>query len=198
MNRARLWATLSLGLLLIATGLSFSVQALYQKPRPRPTFIGPPLPISSLQQLWSRTPVVVLATAFETMPAQLHGGIAVQPQFFEVDEVLKDPSEALKGKRIRVHHLSGSVVAGGEEHVTKSDAARPPAAGQQAVLFLAPETGNAFVIPYGNGGLFAVTDKATETIAITGHALAFPEFSGRPTIAKADLLQLLRALAVSR
>lgn len=182
----------------IALAVSVVLTAQRQSGRlnqPSTVIIGPPPPLSSLQQLWDRTPVVVVATVQNTLPPHLERGqIVVRFQIFEVNAVLKDKDQLLTAKRsIRVKQYGGTAVVDGREFRTNF-IADPLADGTQAILFLTPlEGGAAFEVPYGATGTFPI-DKNANTVPIHQTARRLPEFSGRRDVAKDELIALLRNL----
>jgi hypothetical protein len=166
--------------------------------QPSVAIIGPPPPLSSLQQLWDRTPVVVLATVQNTLPPHLERGqIVVRFQMFDVNAVLKDKDLLVTGKqRLRVKQYGGTTVVDGREFRT-TFIADPLPDGTQAILFLTPLDGGAtFEVLYGATGTFPV-DKNANTIRIHQTARRLPEFGGRGEVAKDELIALLRHLASS-
>lgn len=161
---------------------------------PSVTMIGPHPPVSSLQELWDRTPVVVLVAVRNALRPQVERGqIVTRFQIAEVMEVFKDTNDLLKGARqIRLKQYGGTAFDG-EREVRTNFIADPLPVGSEAVLFLTPlDGGKAFEVPYGNTGIFAVTDKTAMTLSVKRTARHMPEFGGRSEISKDELVNIFR------
>lgn len=197
MNSGSRWLVRALVVMILLVG-TLTAAALGQGRPAHISIIGPPAPVGSLRELWTKTPVVVLATALEVGPSELHNKTVVKFQFFDVDEVLKDEDGVLKNHRIRVIHEGGTGTFAGEVYETRGSDGPPPKGGQQVVLFLSRGKSGFFAVPFGPGGTYPVTDKVTDAITLSLTAQKFPEFSGRREINKNDFLTLLHDLAAGR
>jgi hypothetical protein len=192
------------------TGVAHAAAA---QEKPQLTVIGPPRPVASLKHLWDRTPVVVLATAREPLEAQLApDGLVFRFQPFDIEEIFKDSQRSVLGEtRVLVRQYGGTVRVEGRDFITPyTDTA--VGALEQAVLFLAPFTGQhplqavgspapvarMFMVPGGSYGILPITGKARDLVSISATASKLPEFAGRRQVRKDELLATLRQFKAGR
>lgn len=186
--------------LLVATAvLARQGQPPTERPQPTVAYIGLSLPVTSLRELWDKTPIVVVGAVQNTLPPQVERDLVMRLQIFDIKEVLKDDLGVLTGsRRVTVKLYGGTVTVAGRDFITTFPVL-PPDIGGEAILFLSPIDGTkTFEIPHGAEGFFPLKEHTTDIFSVGTASSRLPEFSGRREIGKGELIARLRNFRTGR
>ena len=157
-------------------------------------------PPTTLRGMWDSASIVVYGVISSTGSPELVGGgpLVARVHTLRLLEVLKNSSKSLPSGSLRVRQFGGTVVVNKQEVSTKYPDVILRSEGAYVLFLSQAPSSDSYEVVFGSAGAFGVDQTGAAVRVPQVVRQRMPEFSGRETMDRQELLTLLRSFRDGR